>query len=75
MSWTDLERLGGFGSTEYWSKLTIRGLYLYSTPSVEKVLGKTSEQMCELPSRILGMYLITHVYLYFSYSRNDSRSA
>ncbi|ORY92570.1 hypothetical protein BCR35DRAFT_260139 [Leucosporidium creatinivorum] len=45
MSWSDLERLGGFGTTEYWSKLTIGGLYLYSTPSVEKVLGKTSEQM------------------------------
>lgn len=76
MSWSDLERLGGFGSTEYWSKLTVGGLYLYSTPSVEKVLGKTSEQMSELacvetPS---CPWALTRSPL-FSYSWNDSGSA
>lgn len=48
MSWGDLERLGGFGSTEYWSKITVAGLYLYSTPDVEKVLGLTSDAMSSL---------------------------
>ena len=47
MSWSDLERLGGFGATEYWSKITVGGLYLYATPAVDKVLGLDSESMSE----------------------------
>lgn len=50
MSWSDLERLGGFGATEYWSKLTIGGLYLYATPAVDKVLGLDHEGMSEFGS-------------------------
>lgn len=37
----------GFGDKEYWSKLSIDGRHLYSTPHVQNVLGFTPEEMCK----------------------------
>lgn len=45
MSWADLERNSGFGSHEFWSKLSLNGLYLYATPAVQGVTGYTTEEM------------------------------
>ncbi|KAK4056785.1 hypothetical protein OIO90_002034 [Microbotryomycetes sp. JL221] len=45
MSWSDLERQGGFGATEFWSKLSAHGMFLYSTPTVSNILNMTSEEM------------------------------
>ncbi|SCV74291.1 BQ2448_6723 [Microbotryum intermedium] len=45
MSWSDLERAGGFGKQEYWSKLTTSGMMLYATPTIGQVLGFRSEDV------------------------------
>lgn len=45
MSWSDLERNSGFGSHEFWSKLSLNGLYLYATPAVESVTGLKSDDI------------------------------
>ncbi|SGY45329.1 BQ5605_C001g00274 [Microbotryum silenes-dioicae] len=45
MSWSDLERAGGFGKQEYWSKLTTSGMMLYATPTIGQVLGYRSEDV------------------------------
>jgi hypothetical protein len=51
MSWSELATAGGFGIKEYWSKLSVDGggMHLHTTPSVEDILGYTSEDMSELP--------------------------
>nr|AML78744.1 putative LOV domain-containing protein [Neckera douglasii] len=45
MSWTDLERAGGLAEVEFWSKLSLEGMCLYATPSVESVLAFTPDEM------------------------------
>lgn len=45
MSWTDLNRAGGIGEIEFWTKLSMEGMCLYSTASVQGVLGFTDEEM------------------------------
>ncbi|KAK4051163.1 hypothetical protein OIV83_002985 [Microbotryomycetes sp. JL201] len=45
MSWSDLERSGGFGQTEFWSKLSMHGMFLYATPNVQNVLKMSSDEM------------------------------
>lgn len=47
MSWSQLECAGGYGMSEYWSKLSIDGggMHLYTTPNVEDILGYPAEDM------------------------------
>ena len=45
MSWKDLRSAGGLGEVEFWTKLSMEGMCLYSTPSVQGVLGFTDEEM------------------------------
>lgn len=50
MSWNTLERMGGMGDSEYWSKqywskLSLNGMHLYTTPTVKNILGYSPEEM------------------------------
>jgi len=46
MSWSDLQLHGnGLGDGEWWSKVTLDGLFLYATAAVQAMLGYTKEEM------------------------------
>ncbi|GAA5928415.1 uncharacterized protein JCM15063_003873 [Sporobolomyces koalae] len=39
MSWSDLERAGGMGESEFWAKVCVDGIFLTATRSLTNVLG------------------------------------
>lgn len=41
----NLELAGGFGDKEFWAKISLGGTYLYTTSSVEQVLGYSSGEL------------------------------
>jgi PAS domain S-box-containing protein len=45
LSWQDLRAAGGLGEKEYWSKITVNGMFLYNTPSVKTVIGHDSHNL------------------------------
>lgn len=45
LSWQDLRAAGGLGEKEYWSKITVNGMFLYNTPSVKTVVGHESHHL------------------------------
>ncbi|GAA93655.1 uncharacterized protein L969DRAFT_66418 [Mixia osmundae IAM 14324] len=45
MSWRDVKQTGSFGDEEFWSKLSLDGLFLYSTSSVSSMLDFTADEM------------------------------
>ena len=52
MSWNALDRVGGLGSSEYWShqywsKLSLEGMLLYTTNDVKRILGFTPSELGE----------------------------
>lgn len=46
MSWSALERAGGLQPKEYWTKLSLDGMVLYTTGDVQDVLGFSSGELC-----------------------------
>jgi len=50
VSWSDLERVGGFGGVEFWSKYSLGGMHLYTTPSVKDMLGFAPEELSKPPN-------------------------
>lgn len=45
LSWQDLRAAGGLGEKEYWSKITVNGMFLYNTPSVKTVIGHEAHHL------------------------------
>ncbi|KAL8278948.1 hypothetical protein RQP46_008617 [Phenoliferia psychrophenolica] len=45
VSWKELEKAGGLGEKEYWSKLSFDGMQLHTTPPVKDVLGYSPEDL------------------------------
>lgn len=43
--WKELQGSGGVGLHEFWCKLSLDGLFLYSSPACEKVLGLPTEEL------------------------------
>lgn len=45
LSWQDLRLAGGLGEKEYWSKVTLNGMFLYNTPTVKSVIGHEAHHL------------------------------
>lgn len=45
LSWQDLRSAGGLGEKEYWSKVTLNGMFLYNTPTVKSVIGHEAHHL------------------------------
>ncbi|KAI5480513.1 hypothetical protein MNV49_000666 [Pseudohyphozyma bogoriensis] len=45
LSWEELERAGGLGESEFWSKWSLDGMILYTTPTIETILGYKIDEL------------------------------
>lgn len=45
LAWNDLRAAGGLGEKEFWSKISIDGMFLYNSPTVKTVLGYEAEHL------------------------------